>query len=222
MQLHRTALIKTFTDRYPFVGPVFWMVSVQYYVIQVIVAHAWKTPYSWLHNTISDLGNTACGVSTSRYACSPLHSLMNASFIVLGITMISGSILIYREFKKSRLSTLGFSFMAFAGVGSILVGLFPENTISSLHILGASLPFLIGNLGIVIMGSVLDIPKSLKVYSLLSGLIPLVALAFFITHNYLGLDIGGLERVVAYPQTMWLIVFGIYISSNHLRARATH
>ncbi len=209
--------IKTFTERYPFVGPIFWITSIQYYIIQIVVARAWNPAYSWSINTISDLGNTACGLYSERYVCSPLHNLMNASFIILGLTMIVGAILVYREFKESIPSAVGFSFMAVAGIGTLLVGLFPENTNTTLHVIGATLPFLIGNLGLIVLGTVLDIPKSLRYYTLLSGYISLVAFLLFISHTYLGLGIGGMERLVAYPQTMWLIVFGVYISNNHIK-----
>ncbi len=212
-------MIKTFTDRYPYVGPLFWMVSVQYYIVQIIVASAWLIPYSLLHNTISDLGNTACGIYDGRQVCSPLHGLMNASFIILGITMMAGATLIYQEFTENKGSAVGFSFMAVAGFGTLLVGLFPENTVHALHTLGAFLPFLIGNVGMVVLGLSLDIPKTLKLYTLISGIVSLLALGLFVNNIYLGLDIGGMERIVAYPQTLWLIVFGIYISSNHMRAK---
>ncbi len=211
-------LLKTFNDRYPFVGPTFWIVSVQYYLTQIIVALAWSTHYSWAQNTISDLGNTSCNTYAYRMVCSPLHGLMNASFITLGITMIGGSTLIYREFKKSTLSGIGFSFMGLSGIGTLLVGIFPENSINILHILGASAVFLIGNLGIALLGKTLDIPKSLRYYTLLSGLVALIASLLFVCHLYLGLGIGGMERLATYPQTMWLIVFGVYISSNHIQS----
>lgn len=210
--------IKTFTDRFPFLGPTIWMLSIQYYLIQVEAAMAWKTPFSYLHNTISDLGNTGCGHYGGRVVCSPLHSLMNASFITLGVTMALGALLIYQEFKESRASLVGFSAMAIAGVGTVLVGLFPENSISIVHTTGAFLPFFIGNLGIVVLGSALDVPKSLRIYTLFSGIVALGAFGLFVTHHYLGLGIGGMERLTAYPQTMWLIVFGIYISRNHMRS----
>lgn len=212
-------MIRTFTDKYPFVGPIFWMVSIQYYIIQVVVATAWMVHYSLTQNTISDLGNTACGSYGGRFVCSPLHSLMNASFITLGFTMIFGATLIYQEFKETRGSLTGFVFMSAAGLGTLIVGLFPENSINILHIMGAALPFLVGNIGLVILGSVLDMPRSVRTYTLISGVISLIALIFFIFHIYFGLGIGGTERLVAYPQTMWLIVFGIYISSNHIKSQ---
>ncbi len=210
-------IIKTFTDRYPFVGPIFWMVSIQYYIIQVIVALSWATHYSLRFNTISDLGNTSCGNYGDRLVCSPHHALMNASFITLGFTMMIGAVLIFQEFRESVGSATGFTFMGIAGLGTLIVGLVPENSISSLHVLGATLPFLIGNIGLVVLGFILDIPKSLRIYTIISGVGSLISLVLFTSHIYLGLGVGGMERIVAYPQTMWLIVFGVYISSNHIR-----
>jgi hypothetical membrane protein len=211
--------MKTFTDRYPLVGPAVWISSIQYYVVQLVVAATYTTHYSWLHNTISDLGNTACGPYGSRLVCSPQHWLMNVSFMVLGVTMIAGASLIYQEFRENTGSLIGFSAMALSGLGSILVGLFPENTIGQLHATGAELVFIVGSLGLIVLSRSLTLPKILRLYTLLSGVIGLIALVFFTTSHYLGLGIGGMERVVAYPQTMWLIVFGMYISSNHLRKR---
>jgi hypothetical membrane protein len=209
------SMIKTFTDKYPYIGPAMWMLSVQYFIIQIVVARDWPMPYSIANNVISDLGNTQCGTFSGRYVCSPLHGLMNISFVVLGLFMAFGSLLIYQEFKKTRLAFTGFSFMLIAGIGTILVGSFPENTISLLHAIGAFLPFFIGNVGIIILGYSIAIPKSLRVFSILVGVISLIALAFFVTQHYLGIGIGGMERLTAYPQTVWLIVFGMYISKNH-------
>lgn len=215
-------MIKTFNDRYPLVGPVFWMTSVQYFITQIVVAHAWTSFYSLSRNPISDLGNTACGVYSGRLVCSPLHNWMNASFVVLGLTMIAGSLLIYHEFRKSRAGAVGFNFMALAGFGTILVGLFPENTVSALHALGAALPFFIGNVGLIVLGLALDIPRAFKYYTIFSGVIALIALVLFYTNIYLGIGQGGMERITAYPQTIWLIIFGIYMSSNHFRGRTSN
>jgi len=205
-------MIKVFTDQYPFAGPSFWIASVQYFVVQLVAMLAWTTPFSLRTNVISDLGNTACGAYGDRFVCSPLHWLMNASFIILGVTMIVGATLIYQEFKETRGSLIGFGFMGLAGAGTIIVGLFPENSVASLHFIGAILPFLVGNLGLVIFAVVLDLSKTLRIYTLVSGVISLVALGFYLTHIYFGLGQGGMERVVAYPQTIWLIVFGLYMT----------
>ena len=45
-----------------FAGGLAWIAgTVVYFVAQPVVASAWSPGYSWLHNYISDLGNTACG-----------------------------------------------------------------------------------------------------------------------------------------------------------------
>lgn len=212
-------MIKSFTNRFPYVGPIFWMISIQYYIIQGLVAAGWKLPYSYTQNTISDLGNTVCGEYGGRYVCSQSHSLMNASFIVLGITMMFGALLIYQEFQRSRGTLVGFIFMGLAGFGTLLVGLFPENTINLLHILGAFLAFMIGNLALIILGFSLDLTKSFRFYTLLSGFVTVAATFLFVSHTYLGLGLGGMERIASYPQTAWIIVFGAYISRVRVRAQ---
>lgn len=193
-------------------GPILWIMSMQYFTAQLAVALYFINGYSLANNTISDLGNTVCGPYGAMYVCSPLHLVMNISFVVQGSTMLTGALLIKKLFPKSPASTVGFGCMVLAGVGTILVGLFPENTVSVLHILGAGLPFMLGNAGMIVLGlSLQKLPKWLKIYTILSGIIGLVGLVLFLAHLYLGLGIGGMERIVAYPQTIWMIVLGSYL-----------
>jgi len=195
-------------------GAILWLLSIQYYVMQLVVATFWAkdSGYSWTKNTISDLANTHCGRYGGRLVCSPQHTIMNFSFIILGITMVGGSYFLRKELAASQAYRLGLAFTAIAGVGTILVGLFPENTISTLHIIGAALPFTVGNLGMVVLGTCLrQQPILLRGYSILSGIVGLTALVLFITNTYLGIGIGGMERFVGYPLTIWMIVFGSYL-----------
>jgi hypothetical membrane protein len=212
--------IRVFTDKYPLIGPTFWIVSLQFFITQFFVALTWPIPYSFTQNTISDLGNTECAMYSGRYVCSPYYTWMNVSLIVLGITMIAGSTLIYQEFRKNRANKIGFNFMALAGLGTILVGLFPENTVGALHFLGAAFPFVLGNIALLIFGFSLGFSGKFKIYTLASASVALIALPFFLTHHYLGLGIGGMERLVAHPQTIWLIAFGIYMSRDRFTGRA--
>lgn len=170
--------------------------------------HKWGNSFSLSQNTISDLGNTVCGAYDSRMVCSPLHDMMNVSFIILGLTMLGGSLLLYQQCQKSSASFIGFSMMSISAVGTIMVGLFPENGNAAGHALGAGLPFVLGNLGLVVLGLYLDMPRLLRFFTIIPGLIALLALALFSNYMHLGLGIGGIERLIAYPQTLWLIVFG--------------
>src|SRR3569623_678215 len=118
---HHGRRLSVFTDKYPLLGPIIWVLSLQYLVVQPVVAAAWSIGYSWRNNLISDLGNTVCGPFGDRFVCSPDHAQMNASFIMLGITMALGSILIYQEFRKNRGSRIGFTLMGLAGIGTVFV-----------------------------------------------------------------------------------------------------
>ncbi|HUC88310.1 MAG TPA: DUF998 domain-containing protein [Candidatus Binatia bacterium] len=208
--------LRNFVKKYPYLGPILWVMTAQYFVITYIVSRSWHPPYSLAHNSISDLGNTACGIYANRlasnsYVCSPKHTLMNTSFVLTGALMILGAKLIYPLFKKSRNTLIGLSCIGLGGLGAILVGLFPENTTSALHTTGAALDFLVGNVGLVILGFSLRLPKMLKVYTLFTGFLTLIFLVFYTSKVYLGLGLGGTERLASYPQTIWLIVFGIYL-----------
>jgi hypothetical membrane protein len=200
-------------------GPILYVASVQYFIIQLLVSLRWTPPYNWSRNAISDLGNTSCDQFKGRYVCSPLHPLMNVSFLVLGITMILGSVLLYRRGPTVRLRFLGFGCLAVGGVGAALVGFFPENVVPSVHAFGAALPFLVGNVGIVLLGCSRATSRALRWYTLSTGVVALVALAVYTSGHYVGLGEGGLERVVAYPQTVWMIVIGAYllVSPNGVR-----
>jgi hypothetical membrane protein len=213
--------IRVFTDKYPSIGPAFWIVTVQYFLTQIFVALTWPVPYSIFNNAISDLGNSTCGFYIDRYVCSPYYTWMNTSFIVLGATMIAGSTLIYQEFRNNTGSKIGFSFMALAGFGTILVGLFPENTFAALHFTGAFLAFVLGNIALIIFGFSLGLRGAFKTYTIISGLIALVALPFFFAKVYFGLGFGGMERVVAYPQAIWLIAFGAYMTRDRFSSAAS-
>src|SRR6476660_3268995 len=183
---------------------ILYISSIQYFIVQVIVGLRFSPAYSLTENTISDLGNTFCGAYGTRAVCSPLHLLMNVSFVVVGLTILLGSLYAYRALIRSRGALVGFSMFAAGGLGTVLVGLFPENSIAAMHVLVAALPFFVGNLGLIVLGFSLRTSKAIRFYTLLTGVIALSALILFLTGSYLGLGLGGMERIVAYPQTIWM------------------
>jgi hypothetical membrane protein len=210
--------IRALASRYPLAAPILWLSSVQYFVVQAVAAGAWRQPrYSWRLNAISDLGATSCGQFDGRYVCSPAHDAMNVSLIALGLGMALGSVLFLHELGHSR---TGFLLMAVAGLGAMLVGLFPEDTVYWAHVTGADLAFLVGNLALIAFGFSRGFPRWLRWYALGSGLVALAALYLFLAHHRFFMGLGGMERVVAYPQTIWLIVFGAYMSNPSNRSTA--
>jgi hypothetical membrane protein len=206
--------VKALSSRFPMLGPLFFISGVQYFCVQIIVALRFSPRYSLARNTVSDLGNTVCGLFNDRVICSPLHSFMNVSFCMLGLAMMAGSLLLLSQYKKSRGITTGFSLFALGGFGVVLVGIFPENTIAPLHSIGAGLPFVFGNLGLVILGTSFG-RKSVRVYTFLTGAIALLAFGVYVNGHYFGLGEGGIERIVAYPQTIWMLILGSYCYFKH-------
>ena len=197
--------------RLPGLGPLLYLSCVQYFIVQVVVGERWRPPYSWSRNTISDLGNTVCGAFNTHRVCSPLHDLMNLSFLLLGATMLVGSMLNRQTNLTRRGTSIGFRCMEVAGAGVVVVGLFPENSVSALHGFGAALTFVLGNIAIIVLGVTLRIPLVLRVISVCLGVLALAALVAFANSHNVGIGEGGIERVVAYPQTVWLISTGAYM-----------
>lgn len=218
------ARVKSFADDHPWLGPTLWMASVLYFIDQIFVGWVWHPPYSLVSNTISDLGSTACGQYRGSYVCSPRNLWMNIGFVGLGLVMFSGVLLLYQEFtererRERRASFWGFLCLGLGGLGVILVGVRPENTVRILHMTGAGLAIGIGNLGILLVGLAVRLPVRLRGYSIFFSLASLVALLLFACQRYFGLGPGAMERLAAYPETIWMIRFGIYISRDHYLKR---
>ncbi len=202
-------------------GAIIWIIgSVQFFIAQLIAQLAWTTPYSLLHNYISDLGNTACravSITSPLYICSPLYKLMNVAFILLGVTLIVGTVLTRNVFSPTRLRAVGLILIGIAGIGPILVGLAPENVNTNVHVTGAAIQFIGGNIGLIMIGALLyqhyQAPWGLC--SMIWGMIGLIALVLFmlcrLTNHSLGLGVGGWERVVVYPLPLWTIVMGFML-----------
>jgi len=209
---------------------IIWILAIQFFIAQVVVQLAWTTPFSLKQNFISDLGNTTCAPyppDSTSYVCSPWHACMNASFILLGLIILSGLALGRSAFPRGWFRAGGLTLLALAGAGIIAVGLFPENENIGLHRLGAGGHFVLGNLAMAILGIALTRANEygaglkqtrerplLAIYSIVSGVVGLVATELFITDHYLGLGIGGMERVAAYPLPLWLIVAGLSFARN--------
>ena len=217
-QMSSSQRIGPIASRYPLAAPILWLSSVQYFLVQAVAAGTWGQPrYSWRLNAISDLGATRCGQFDGRYVCSPAHAAMNVSLIILGFGMAVGSVLFLQELRRSR---TGFLLMAVAGLGAMLVGFFPEDTVYWAHVTGADLAFLVGNVALIAFGLSRGFPRWLRWYAAGSGVVALVALYLFLSHHRFFLGLGGMERVVAYPQTIYLIVFGAYMSIPSHRSTA--
>lgn len=190
------------------VGAVAWISTIQFFVAQLVVSLFWTDPvYSWSDRTISELGAIRCGVADGRYMCSPQHVWMNISFIVLGLAMALGALLLARKRRRGRIA---FGLMAVGGLGAIMVGFVPMDTDYVLHIVGADIAFLFGNIALIVFGFTLREPLWIRIVALLAGVVALTGLVLFLTHTHLFLGLGGMERVAAYPMVLWMFLYGVF------------
>jgi hypothetical membrane protein len=197
-------------------GALAWVVSVQFFITQVVVATAWPRHFSLSTDYISDLGNTFCGAypaGSTHTVCSPWHLAMNTSFLVLGVTMIIGAWLTRDAFPRGWVRELAMTLFTLAGIGVFVVGVYPENTDNAKHVLGAGLNFVAGNIAMIVYGLALAQRPSerglIAVFSLFAGGIGMLATLLFVSGHFLGIGLGGMERVAAYPMTVWQIVIGV-------------
>ncbi|MFE7599348.1 DUF998 domain-containing protein [Streptomyces sp. NPDC057494] len=193
-----------------------WIVGVvQFFAVHWIVESAWARPYSWARNNISDLGNAYCALQAEpepRYVCSPEHGLMNVSFVALGVLLVLGVALTGGAlWRGGRAAAAARLLLAAAGVGFVLVGLAPADVDENLHVLGALLVMAAGNIGLVLAGFRLaeHLPAPLRWGTGLLGVTAITALGLFLSHQYLGLGMGGMERLAALPLLLWALAVGV-------------
>ena len=211
----------------------------QYFVAEAAVIGAWagQQRYSRRTGYISDLGAVGCGFFDGRDVCSPAHVLMNASFVVQGIGMMVGALLLssallctaarpgvrFTLAPASRIvwaaAIAARALAAAAGAGTVLVGLVPEDAGSAWHAVGAILYFAAGGLALVLLGWLWLRQSPLSWPILACGVVSLGAL---IAGGVTGMDVpepGTLERLMGYPITIGTAAVGLVVAQRVGRGR---
>ena len=81
-------------------GAGFWLFCFQFFVGEQIARLGWTGHYSMARNYISDLGAVRCGGTA---ACSSLHWVMNGSFVLQGLLIVFGAVLVRSFSCQARL-----------------------------------------------------------------------------------------------------------------------
>ncbi len=197
------------------IGYTAWIAGVlQFFVVHGVVEAAWAKPYSWARNNISDLGNAHCAMQWEpepRYICSPEHQLMNGSFVVLGVLLVVGTALTGTLWRTGAAAAAARILLAGSGAGFVLAGLAPADVHENQHVLGALLIMGTGNIGLLLTGIGLadEVPVRLRRMTGLLGVAAIAAFGLFLSGHYLGLGMGGMERVAAFPALVWALVVGL-------------
>jgi hypothetical membrane protein len=209
----------------------------QYFVAEAAVIEAWggAQPYDRRTGYISDLGAVMCGIYDGRDVCSPLHWLMNASFVVQGLGMLLGALLLGSGLlcvaaragarvqpgrPKPWLAAIWVRILTgTAGAGTMVVGLVPEDAGLAFHFAGAVVYFLAGGAALLLVGILWLRQTPLGWFILACGVVSLAALA---TGGLTGMDVpepGTLERLMGYPVTVGAAAAGLVIAQRVHRHR---
>ncbi|MEJ2667467.1 MAG: DUF998 domain-containing protein [Deinococcales bacterium] len=195
------------------IGAACWALSIAFFVNQAIVQAAFIGPYELATNVISDLGNTACGSAI----CSPLHRLMNVTFIVVGAFHWLGAITTLPAWPRRGLGNVGRALLALAGVGLIVVGAAPENVYGPIHAYGALVGLVSLNLGMIVLGlAIVRARRWLGLLALGAGIVGFVGLLSFLSGR---LAPGVAERLADYPGAAMIVVFGVVLLAAALAQR---
>ena len=204
------------------IGAWCWLLTILYFVVQLVVAAAWPFPYSLSENTISDLGVTECGLSPrldggAKFACSPQHTRMNAAIVVVGVLTAAGAAFTRRVWLRRRLAAVAVAFVTLAGLGGVLVGLAPANVALPIHAVGALLQ-VPGAVAPLLLGLVLyPVDRLLAGLGVVCGVTGSVASALYFAGLHLGLGPGIVERLAVEPLTVWTVLVGLVLLAREHR-----
>jgi hypothetical membrane protein len=169
-------------------------------VLALIVSEALYPGYSTSLNYISDLG------------VGPSAVYFNTSIVLLGLLILGAVYFLHRAFNYTVLTV----FLVLAAVGAIGVGVFTED-FPTIHPIVSLITFLFGGLSAIfsaICSHTHDFQLLKPPFSILSvilGVFGLAALALFGAGVHLGLGVGGMERMIAYPMLLWGVGVGGYL-----------
>jgi hypothetical membrane protein len=159
--------------------------------------------YSTNANTISDLAGT---LPPNSFMVQPNRAIFIVTMAVAGALVLAATSLLRGTIHRR---TLRYALGAM-GIGLVGIAIFPGNVVTW-HPLFSLVAFVGGSVATIASRKVLDAPTSHLAAAL--GTIALVATA-------LGLDafaelwpqtaigIGGVERWIAYPVLLWMVMFG--------------
>jgi hypothetical membrane protein len=128
--------------------------------------------------------------------------------------MAAGAILTRSTFTAGWRRGLAVALFVAAGLGVLMVGVYPENENITIHSIGAAMNFIGGNMALVLYG--LSVPSTssrsqLRWFSITTGIVGLTSTGLFVARHDLGLGAGGMERLAAYTTTTWQIVAGLIV-----------
>lgn len=217
-------------------GAALLILTVSYYIVQVVVAARWAAPgYGWAGNMISDLGVPEClgdmsryGLVPSRYICSPWHAVMSTEFVLLGVLVLGAALCLTPLLPKTPLGRAVPLLALLNCVAIVLVGVFPGSADEVpggsrsrvvLHPTGAIAELVTG---LAIMIIIAWLYRRYRAFALTT--VALIAVTLFgmvasLAGDHLGLGAGAAERLAIDPFVLWRVLTGILLLAALPRLR---
>jgi len=180
-------------------GVAIFIGAVQFSIF-LILAEIYYPSYNVSSNYVSDLGAT-CPTSGSCVINQPTSMIFDTSIALLGLLILIGAYFLQRAFRLTPATVM----VALSGIGALGVGLFPETT-GIVHSIFSLIVFLFA--GLAALTTARFQKKPMFYFSIILGILTLIALLLYVADTYLGLGPGGMERMIVYPALLWSIGFG--------------
>ena len=179
-------------------GALAFLLRPTYIAAEVVTAAATTGGYSFVADSVSRLGEIGC---TAAY-CSPRHEVMNGAFMVYGVALAGGALLLARRLGR-RVTAL----LVLSGLSSYATGLAPLDRDATLHVLAATPLFLAQPLALVLLGRRVrrDRPQLGTALLATGGLTAAAAVGFVVSGD--GAAGGALERLALWPVLVALAAF---------------
>ncbi|OPY31341.1 MAG: hypothetical protein A4E32_01794 [Methanomassiliicoccales archaeon PtaU1.Bin124] len=174
-------------------GLILLLAGIQFALL-LIIAETQYPGYNAGTNVISDLGVWG----------QPSAIIFNPSVFLFGLMAVIAAYLLRNEPGMCRVPL----FTAISGIGAMGVGIFPE-TIHWPHVISAGIAFGVGGIACVHCYRIAKPPLRFVFFGL--GALSLISLVLTGAHIDLGLGEGGIERLVAYPIVIWVIMLGVLL-----------
>ncbi|WP_120521728.1 DUF998 domain-containing protein [Arthrobacter celericrescens] len=226
------ALLPDLAGRRELVGAWASLSLIHYFVVEAAAMAAWQgsPSYDRRSHVISDLGAANCGPFNGYLVCSPLNWLMNASFVLQGVAMVLGAVLLSSAVlsvaatpgqRAIRTGPGNIPWLAagavralilVAGIGQAMVGLIPEDTELAWHLTGAGLYFIAAPIALAILGFVWLRRSSMSWMVLLFGVVSVGATVYVLASALRVDEPGSIERTMAYPIILGLSLVGLTVA----------
>lgn len=183
-------------------------------LLSIITAEAlYPAPYFTDENTISDLGGS---LPPHSVVLQPSATIFDIAMIVAGILLVTAALYLHRaRLRRGLVITV-----ALLGVGVLGVGVFPGVRLFP-HQLFALTAFTAGGIAAILSGRSLRAPA--RYFAVVLGVVALASLALGIFAIEWGpiahFGEGGIERWVAYPVVLWMVLFGGALIGSEARTR---